>query len=373
VADSRPAAGRGTTLQVQDDLNLLEKMMADLEGAPDAYRPTNYWHHYQRSFLPELKFRGLKSFRRRQFSVLESFGAVDGIIQAAVRLRRSFRGAGKITRFLNWLMRRSPFFKLEVADIDPRGVTPYFYFLVKEKFVRAGFDLDKCPTNALGDLEDMEEISGGAWSRTYLQYCSMFADSRAPHPLQAGFRDLRARARAGAKRAGFAQLLEGATFLLFDIPPQLYVANQYLKASFGPRVIPYDQAVGLAPEGAGLPGQVRGKILMLPSWKLPEWSRVKIDLFWNSASFQEMEPNVVRNYLGLAAGMSPEWIYINAMPRGNYWGEWKPGRGGTKTPVTENVYLEALKGSRGLAATYETDYFLRARDHKSYVFKRLSS
>ena len=61
--------------QVLDDLNLLELMLRETQEGPEIYRPTNYWELYEKKFLPELRERGLKDFRRRKGSVLSSFGA----------------------------------------------------------------------------------------------------------------------------------------------------------------------------------------------------------------------------------------------------------------------------------------------------------
>ena len=51
---------------------------------------------------------------------------------------------------------------------------------------------------------------------------------------------------------------------------------------------------------------------------------------------------MVRNYLRLVKRMAPRWISIMAMPGGNYWGEWKPGKGGTKEPVVSSIYFDGL-------------------------------
>ena len=61
--------------QVLDDLNLLELMLKETQKGPEIYRPTNYWKLYEKIFIPELKEKGLKGFRRRKGSVLSSFGA----------------------------------------------------------------------------------------------------------------------------------------------------------------------------------------------------------------------------------------------------------------------------------------------------------
>jgi len=333
-------------------------------------KPTNYWMNYQRSFLPELKRRGLKDFRRRKESVLGLFGATDLLIQPRVHLNRSFRGAGKISVLLNMLIRNVPFVRLGVLGVSPQGVTPYFYKYIKQKMDRLGLDINACHTTLFGNPEDIIEINGHFWSTAHLQYVSMTADALMHMKLREDPVVCELGTGLGRNIEVMAQLFNRGTFLVFDIPPQLYVANQYLGAVFGNRVVPYREAVKMRPGGQTGTEKIKGKILVLPTWEMHHWAKNKIDLFWNSASFQEMEPDVVGNYLRLVNSMSPEWIYINALPQGNYWGKPRVGGGGTLAPVTEQSYFEALKESYRLVQTYETDDFLRQPDHRSYVFAK---
>ena len=46
-----------------------------------------------------------------------------------------------------------------------------------------------------------------------------------------------------------------------------------------------------------IPEKQKGKIFIFGNWKIPELANLNCDLFWNSGSFQEMEPHVVLNYL----------------------------------------------------------------------------
>src|SRR5688500_5880153 len=73
---SSPISG-SDQVQVEDNPALLTLMLNDLRTAPEEYRPTNYWQVHERRFLPELRRLGLKDFRRRNNSVLGSFGATD--------------------------------------------------------------------------------------------------------------------------------------------------------------------------------------------------------------------------------------------------------------------------------------------------------
>src|SRR3989442_5199530 len=134
----------------------------------------------------------------------------------------------------------------------------------------------------------------------------MFADALWPMPLSQDAVMVELGAGLGRNIEVVAHLFPHATLLLFDIPPQLYVSHQYLASVFSNRVIGYDEAVSIAPE-CMIPDHARGKIVILPTCRLPNWAGVHVDLFWNSASFQEIEPHVVAKYLRLGVEMSPLW------------------------------------------------------------------
>ncbi|HET6460176.1 MAG TPA: putative sugar O-methyltransferase [Syntrophales bacterium] len=218
-----------------------------------------------------------------------------------------------------------------------------------------------------GNPEGCVNITDEYFSVNHLPSCKMYIDS-ARH-INFGGRSIYCEIGAGLGRQieVIAGINPKMTVLLFEIPPQLYVANQYLKKVFGERVIEYDDGIKLSP---GNLQDIEGKIVILPTWKIPDWAETKIDIFWNSASFQEMEPDVVENYLSYVKSMNPEWIYINAVPWGKSWGEWKPGMGGSKLTVTEEVYFNALLSRYLLQTKYPTHYFLSKRKYQSYIFRR---
>lgn len=350
--------------QVNDDAQLLRSMMNDMAEAEELYKPTNYWEHYTQFFLPELESKGLRDFRRRRNSILNSFGAVDLSFSGNLQYtgKRHIKGMPRMVRALSALLKKM---NLEyVPSETSENITKYFYAHVKNKFDKAGLDIHRCPTTNHGNPEDLVVIKDTKWSFAHLQICSMFIDTVADIEFKDGMVFCEIGPGLGRNIEILALLFPHATFIVFDIPPQLYVANQYLCSVFGDRVMSYEAAIKTAPAG----GQFKGKIVMLPSWKMSEWSGVKLDIFWNSASFQEMEPLVVQNYLTLVSKMSPKYVYINSLPGGNYWGEWREGIGGTKAPISEENFFEPLADKYELKKRYFTDYFFEAYSHISYIF-----
>lgn len=354
--------------QVRDDLPLLAEMMDARFKCDPLYQPTLYWTVGERTFVRELQRVGLKDFRRRKGSTLSSFGAVDLAIKGTVRFDPpiQFRGLGIINRALLWSVQI--FEKCHVtfnANIvhDPTEITKYFYRIVKDKYENMSLDIQKCPASLYGNPEDLIEMGATFWSLAHLQYCSMFIDAAQHMTFGSDMVFCELGSGLGRNVEVLAQLFPKATLFLFDIPPQLYVAHQYLSEVFGNRMIKYSEAVLLKPaSNKNIPDYVKGKIVLLPSWFMPIWSGVQMDIFWNSASFQEMEPNVVVNYLRLVKMMNPTWIYINALPQ---------GKNGTKIPISDRYYTESLGSLYYLSCSYETDYFLRSQGYMSYVFKRV--
>jgi putative sugar O-methyltransferase len=360
-----------TAQQVPDDLALLDRMMADLAKADPLFAPTSYWRHYEQHFMPELRRVGLCGFRRRRRSVLSGFNAVDLLIAGEFQPATAVRGAFRISRWLTAASEHLRWFRLGVSEIDRSEVTEYFYWLIRRKFASIGLDLHKCGMSTIGDPEDVTVMQGHAWSRMYLQYCGMLADAARDIAFAERMVFCELGSGLGRQIEVTAKLFPNATLLLFDIPPQLYVANQYLKTVFGERVLDYAAANAVLPPAGVLDGDLAGRIIVQPTWRLPAWSRTAIDIFWNSASFQEMEPHVVANYLALVRAIAPRWIYINALPGGNYWGPRREGTGGTREAVTDAAYTNALDAAYTLVNAYPTDYFLRARAYQSYVFRRV--
>lgn len=325
--------------QVDDDINLLDRMTASYDRADSIYKPTNYWATYGKAFLPELYTYGLDGFRSRKGSLLESFGAAD----------------------------------LQVP-IDPHfsnyeQLIGYFYRLTRKKFIAHGLDIDKCHATKVGSPEGVR-FAGKFWTLTQLQYCSKFADAVEHMPFHDGMLYVELGSGLGRTAEIMKRLYPHATFILADIPPQLYVAHQYLLKVFGQDVLPFDESIDLSLD-ANFMEKIQGKIVLIPSWKLKDLIGLKISFFWNSASFQEMEPDIVYHFLDIIKTMHPDSIYIEALPQGNYWGKWEPGKGGTKAPVTEDYYIDTLSDMYNLDATYCSDIFLRNMDYTSYIFNKI--
>ncbi len=346
--------------QVNDNTELLIKMMQDLKNEDSLYRPGKYWLGFQDRFVEELKKKGLKNFRRRKNSVLSSFAATEHL-----DLRYRFKTLFKSSKLIaNGFFKLAHKFGLKVSfNYNAEDITKYFYTLTKKKFNENSLEINQCGTNRFGNPESIIELNGALWTFAHLQYCSMFIDTFKHINFKEQMIFCELGSGMGRNIEVMAKLYPKGTFFVIDIPPQLYVAEQYLSSVFGDsRVIGYSDTNKLKLVDKELLKKLKGKIIIIPSWKIAQLEDLNIDVFWNSASFQEMEPKIVYNYLKIVKNMNPNYIYINAVPEGL--------KGFTSEVNTKDHYVNSLNEEFDLISEYETDNFLAPDLYKSYVWKQ---
>lgn len=128
-----------------------------------------------------------------------------------------------------------------------------------------------------------------------------------------------------------------ALYVDVDLPPVAAVATYYLREVFGEAsVLGYDQTrewehIDLDK----IPASCRAVILC--PWQLPKLHG-KIDLFANFISFQEMEPDVVQNYIHLVQDLEPEYVLLRNLKEGKR-KKTSPDTLGVKEPILLNEMI----------------------------------
>lgn len=293
-------------VQAADDPSLLALMLDDLQVAPQQYQPTNYWLHYQRPLLDYLSTSGLHGFRRCRGgpggAALAAMGAVDLIEPictcwpAQSRLLQN-RFTGRIPGWTSVVTRVATRLNppRAIPRVDLEAYRCLCYEFTRQQGARAAFarPLEAFSASLVGDPEDAFEINGSTYTTSMLKYylryayVSRFLD----------FSSISTMVELGPGLGKQAELIHALhphiTMLLFDIPPQSYLSNQYLSSAFPGDVIGYREARDLTDLSEIPPG----KIVSFGNRQFPILEGASLDLFWNEASLQEMEPDVVAMYL----------------------------------------------------------------------------
>ena len=83
------------------------------------------------------------------------------------------------------------------------------------------------------------------------------------------------------------------------------------------------------------------QVICIPSWKIDLLKDNKFDLFINHGSFQEMEPEIVKNYLEKISPQISKYIYLENGKKGHALG--KKGNFGVLEKTTREHYLTFLR------------------------------
>jgi len=338
--------------QVKDDPELLELMMQDLKSASGLYKPTNFWSVYEKKFLPELGSLGLRNFRRRKDSILSSFAATD-LIPTNIRQIRA-RGKNNKTRIPKFILRqllRSKKIESYVEQLSKR-----YSFVSNDDINYLCYEFAKifgenCKAKSIenfegSDIGNPENIfynDGQMYTTSLLSfylnyaYCCKFMNFDSIDSI------MELGSGAGKQIELIKKLHPDLSFYVFDIPPQLYVCEQYLSALFPGSVISYRQTRLMK----NIPEKRKGKIFIFGNWKIPEITNLVYDLFWNSTSFQEMEPEVVLNYLNYINRQTTKYVFLQQLMKGMPIAS-EEGKGGVLKQTTLQHYKRGLKNFRML-------------------------
>lgn len=296
---------------VENDSELLELMLRDLGDSDPLYQPTNYWKTYEREVLPYLRREGIAGFRGRPGygaeRVLGSFAALDPVPKPLAFRRidqlrlfdtpgiRQLIGAGTRGRLQEiWERVASRVVLRQSHSLDEWRALCFAY--AREAGARVGaVPLDGLRVSMAGEPADRFAIGDGLYTSLTLYYYLRYAFVAQHLDLRRASSLVELGSGSGKQAELLARLHPNLTIYLFDIPPQLYVAHQFLKAALPGRVAPYRETRN----ASALPEREPGRIYLLGSWQLPLIARQSFDLFWSCATFGEMEPHVVANYLKL--------------------------------------------------------------------------
>ena len=204
-----------------------------------------------------------------------------------------------------------------------------------------------------GAPQDLFEIAGRRYTMLFLDYYLRYCFAQ----KHVGFRGDETIVELGSG-SGFQievlkKLYPNLTILCLDLPAQIYLSQIYLSESLGrDSIVGTDVTLGWK----DLQDVRKGCVHFLGNWQMPLLRGLKFDLFWNAASFGEMEPAVVENYLNYVKG-NCRWIYLLQARHGKE-------TGGT-THVQESIDLARY-------SSLLSGYALREEHDAWHAYKRLT-
>lgn len=324
--------------------NLTDRSLAELRSAPETYRPTNFWGPGLDQLLDDMSGGGLESFKTWPTSRVW-FYPVYGNGYSNATIAEVFATARSVNPHAT-----QPFLAGGLnGSLDARR--DHDVACATWDQARWPFDLDSHGESKIGKPPQAYRLNPRnqdvAFGRAYLNYLlCLSALSRHVEAPPRSFLEI---------GGGFGVLGEillsrdpATRYVDIDIPPLLTVASYYLTELFGKdRIATYDASV--LPQG---PITSTGSAV-LPNYRLGDLQDT-FEVFVNSYSFQEMEPDVVDRYIGQVCDRGITWaVSLNSRdgkPRAAQSGEW-----GALDPV-RSADIAEMFGRRGMrvVGTYDT-------------------
>ena len=333
--------------QVDDDPSLLELMVDDMESSRAFYQPTKYWKGYTAAIIDLFRKVGLRDFRRSKERVLSSFGCLDTIpdLQLSTFLNRSknltqdqLKNIEPYMEFANSLWEQG-------VPVGPAGLNVSNFFSMSERLADAkaekvGIKLfSELSISRFGNPDGFIKDGSHRTFRSiyyfnFVCFVAQFAElSKYTTVVEIG-------SGSGAQAEILKKLFPQLTIVLLDLAPQLYSAERYLTKSFPDDVVPYRESNSKNWDSP----LIEGKIYFLPLRAIENLAPKGKVLFWNAASFGEMEPGIVKNYAKYIASFSANLFLMQHFS----------GKHGPRVSVTMPVYEKAFSSYTLIAKSQST-------------------
>lgn len=298
---------------IKNDTELLREMMGDMKKAPEEYQPGNYWMFYVANMASDLEKSDLNYFRNWVCGPgsVASFGG--GRELEGIKYGWNFHPFDEIFRRIDTSFAVKCYNK--AINLLSR-IHPGFGFLALRSALARGYyeDALTMQRNAawtvanmydtfgiLATIEDSKvgnpvgfERDGKFYTISFLNEVIQLCIVRKNMEIDSAKTILEIGSGCGHKALTFKKACPKLTYIIVDIPPALYVAQQYLLGN-GLSVFRYQDAKQITSLANINPENY--DIICLAPWMLDYVAEMSIDLFINTGSFQEMEPWLVKNYL----------------------------------------------------------------------------
>lgn len=290
-------------------LSLLDTMINDMDRAASLYSPTEFWSMCVTAVVDEINQKGLSEFRAHKSS--NSFFV-------SLYSRPFYHRHKDSIDHLVKLLDNLPYRK---AGTDIYNLlTGHTNALADYRVFKAGNSnippiLSKLSESRVGHPSEQFVFEDCRYSLSFLNYLKGLVFLKKNITLNPIYRTLEIGGGYGTLGEILLKSEPNSLYIDVDLPPVAAVATYYLREIFGETsVLGYDQTREWEHiDIDNLPTSYRAVVLC--PWQLPKL-RGKIDFFTNFISFQEMEPDVVQNYINLVQSHKPEYILLRNLREG---------------------------------------------------------
>lgn len=331
------------------ETNTLKNILQEYRNAPKEFHATSYWDSYEKGLLDTVHSIDLSQLRSGKYPILATFGFSDVIYSYHPNLPFWKKAILKfIHRYL--IMNRVILpYHLKTSDIREMA---YRHCELMGDLSNAK-PINAIEVSAFGSPQDIFEVNGRKYTMPFLNYYLRYCFAQKHIAFKGDEIIVELGSGSGYQIEVLKKLYPDMTVLCLDLPTQIFLCQAYLSEALGKEKI---VGTEVTLKWKDLSNLKKGYVYCFGNWQIPLLRNLQFEVFWNAASFGEMEPDIVENYLNYIKGTS-RWIYLLQARHGKE----TTGKTQVKKPITFDDYNRLLSG-----------YVLREEHDAWQAHKRLS-
>lgn len=316
-------------------METLDRLLKEYHNAPEIFQAGRYWKTYEDKIISEIKQANITQLRSGKYPIFSTFGFSEAVYNYHPNLPLHEKLIKQTIRKLFVTNRAILPYSLKLSDIREMA---YNHCVLQGELAGAK-PISEIEASEFGNPADLFEINGKKYTMQFLNFYIRFCFVQRTLKLKGNETIVELGSGSGFQVEVLKKIYPDLTVLCFDLPAPLYLCQQYLSNVLGDeQVVQSDNTM----EVTDLDGFVeKGKVHMFGNWKFPLLKTFQFDLFWNAASFGEMEPDIVKNYLSYVKG-NCEFVFLLQARHGKE----STGSFGVVTPLKFSDYDAMLSGYR---------------------------
>lgn len=310
-----------------------ESMMELLALQSQLYQPGVFWQEASKDMVEDLAKNGIENFRRLSSSLsyfVPTYGFPgNALSEATVRSFKDWLSAEQLAQ------KQSDYLNQLVIGYSA-ALADYRTLAASEYAVEQRPNLLSFSESQVGDPIEHFNIEAKCYSRSALNYLLGLSFLKKHLDLTTCKRVMEIGGGFGTLGEILHKTLPESQYIDIDIPPTLCCSTHYLTQIVGEDKVSTYQEVS---QNASIELDQLKPMTVLPSWTI-EQLQGKIDLFVNFISFQEMEPDIVQNYLYHVTRLQADWVLLRNMREGKQLRS--QHRVGVNKPIFSEDYAQML-------------------------------